>query len=157
MDRLIDDVARVMTEPAPPAGLRGAVLARIERRPARRLSWLALPIAAAAAVVLAIGLPGPSSAPPETPLAQRASSPPAPVLAASPAAVVADAARRDAPARRPSPRALEVRTLPALVEPRALTADDIQPNALAIPLLRMKPIVTEPIPTRVMDDSGSRQ
>lgn len=160
MDRLIDDVARVMTEAAPSAGLRGSVLARIERRPWHLRPWLVVPVTAAA-VVLAIALRGPASRPDPVrtpPNVQTASNATAPSLApVRPATGTTGAAPRPPGVRRSSPRTAQVRTIPVLAEPAALVAHDIQPDALAIPLLRMKPIVTEPIAIKVIDDSGARQ
>jgi len=161
LDRLIDDVARVMTEPAPSAGLRGAVLARIERRPMHWRAWLVMPVTAAAAVVLAIALRGPASRPDPVrtpPNVQTASNATAPSRAPVPPETgTTGAAPRTPRVRRSSPRTAEVRTIPVLAEPAALTANNIQPDALAIPLLRMKPIVTEPIAIKAIDDSGARQ
>jgi hypothetical protein len=159
LDRLIDDVARVMTEASPSAGLRDAVLARIERRPVHWRAWLLVPVTAAAAVVLAIALRGPASRPDPVrmpPHVETASNAPAPSLAAVPPEATG-AALRIPRVRRSSPRMAQVRTIPALAEPAALVAHDIQPDALAIPLLRMKPIVTEPIAIKVIDDLGARQ
>ena len=161
MDRLIDDVARVMTEAAPSAGLRGAVLSRIERRSVHWRAWLVVPVTAAAAVVLAIALRGPASRPDPVrtpPRVEAASNATAPSLAPVPPETrTTGAALRTPRVRRSSPRTAQVRTIPVLAEPAALVAHDIQPDALAIPLLRMKPIVTEPIAIKVIDDSGARQ
>jgi hypothetical protein len=161
LDRLIDDVARVMTETGPSAGLRGAVLARIERRPVHWRAWLVVPATAAAAVVLAIALRAPASRPDSVrtpPNVQAASNATAPSLAPVPPETgTTGAAPRTPRVRRSSPRMAQVRTIPVLAEPAALVAHDIQPDALAIPLLRMKPIVTEPIAIKVIDDSGARQ
>lgn len=158
MDRLIDDVARVMTEPAASAGLRGAVLARIERRPMHRRAWLVVPVTAAAAAVLAIALRGPSSRPDPVrnpPNAQTASN--ATALAPDPGDTAPVVTVRTPGIRRSSPRTAPVRTIPALAGPAPLTSDGIQPDALAIPLLHMKPIVTEPLAIKVIDDSGAPQ
>lgn len=157
MDRLIDDVARVMTDAAPSAGLRGAVLARIERRPVHWRAWLVVPVTAAAAAVLAIALRGPESRPDPgrtPPQVQTAANATAPSIAPVPAE--AGVALRTPRVRRSSPRTAQVRTIPLLAEPIALRAPTIQPEALAIPLLRMKPIVTEPLAIKVIDDSGAR-
>ena len=161
MDRLIDDVARVMTEAAPSDGLRGAVLSRIERRSVHWRAWLVVPVTAAAAVVLAIALRGPASrpdpvrTPPHVETASNAT--PLSLAPVPPETRSTGAALRTPRVRRSSPRTAQVRTIPVLAEPAALVAHDIQPDALAIPLLRMKPIVTEPIAIKVIDDSGARQ
>jgi hypothetical protein len=45
-----------------------------------------------------------------------------------------------------------------LKEPVALTSASIQPDALSVPLLQLKPLVTEPIAIKVIaDDSGGRE
>ena len=58
LNTAIDDVARQMTEGSPAAGLRHRVIARIESGDAPRRSWRAAfvlsPIAAAAAIVIAL-------------------------------------------------------------------------------------------------------
>lgn len=148
-----------MTEPAAPASLRGAVLARIERPRSRWPVWIAVPLTAAAAVVFAVALRGPS-APTERPAPVQVASAPTAPAAPEPQVVLpvttpVEAAR--AVSRQPiEPAVAAIRTLPQLEQPRALTAVDIQPDALAIPLLRMAPIVTEPLATKSSDDSGMR-
>ncbi|HYN05850.1 MAG TPA: hypothetical protein VES67_00530 [Vicinamibacterales bacterium] len=155
MDRVITDVARAMTNADPPGGLRTAVLSRIEPRPAWRLIWIVSPVALTVLVALMIGL-RPSGSKPEMPL------PASPVAATSIAAAgpASPLVTQPAPARaaspRPTPR-LSVRSIAALAEPTTLSAEDIQPDVLDIPLLRMKPIVTEPIAIKAIDDSGARQ
>jgi hypothetical protein len=158
---LIDDVARLMTDAAPPAGLRRAVLASIDRRRPTRFAWVAAPIAAAALVVLAIGLrhAGTNSGG-TSPVPSIAQTAPA-AGAGSPAADTGDPGdplRVPArPRRQPAP-VLQVRTIPALSEPAVLDRGAIQPDVLDIPLLQLKPIVTEPIAIKVIgDDSGGRE
>lgn len=162
MERLIDDVARVMTDVAPPAALRDAVLARIEPsvsggRLSRRV-WLAVPLTAAAMAVLAIALRDPGATvrptPAGSPVAQTRPSP----VSSPPAAAVGEPVRKPISPRPPAVAMSPIRSLAALSGPRALEARGIQPDPLAIPLLDMKPIVTEPIAIRTIDDgSGGRE
>src|ERR1700730_15909822 len=73
-DRLIDDVARQMTEGQPSADFRARVIAGIENRPRRttRSAWLLAPVAATALAFIAVVLfrgdhgavPGPDPAGP---------------------------------------------------------------------------------------------
>lgn len=157
MDRLIDDVARGMTDVHPPLDLRAAVLERLDRRPSR-LVWLAAPLTVAAALALAIVLRDDAvtvNRPPAiSPVAQNAARP----VADPPAAGAGDPVRKTTRARPPAAAMAPIRSLAALPGPRALEARQIQPDALAIPLLDMKPIVTEPIAIRTIDDgSGGRE
>jgi hypothetical protein len=158
---LIDDVARVMTDAAPPAELRRAVLASIDRRRPARFWWFAAPVAAAALVVIAIGLrrDGTNSGV-ASPVPALARSTPA-ASAGSPAAGGGDTGDSllvpARPRRQPVP-VLQVRTIRALNEPAALDRAGIQPDGLDIPLLQLKPIVAEPIAIRVIgDDAGGRE
>jgi hypothetical protein len=158
LTHLIDDVARAMTGAAPQAGMREAVLARIERRPARFL-WAAAPIAAAVLMVLAVGLrnAGTNSgvAPLVPAIAQTAPVAGAGVTIASEPTTSASGVLRS---RRKAASLPQIRTIPALKPLVALAGGSIQPDALAIPLLQLKPIVTEPIAIRVIgDDSGGRE
>lgn len=161
MTHLIDDVARAMTDAAPPAGLHGAVLARLDRRRPVRFWWITAPIAAAALVALAIGLrhngttPGTASSVPAIAKTGPVTSDRTPAAHSDPAG---DSFRAPArPRRQPAP-ALHVRTIPALNEPAALDSGAIQPDGLDIPLLQLKPIVTEPIAIKVIgDDTGGRE
>ena len=156
LEHLIDDVARVMTDAGTPPDLRGAVLARIDRRRTWWLVWLAAPVAAAALLALAIGLRdsgSPSGPAPASTSLTRA----VPAVVDPPAAIAADPGPRSTARRRPA-QTLSVRTIAALAEPVALTTGDIQPDALGIALLQMKPIVTEPLTVKVLDEhSGGRQ
>lgn len=156
MDRLIDDVARGMTDMNLPLDLRAAVLERLDRRPSWRLAWLAAPVAVAATLALAITLRDHRATvnPPtvNAPVAQNVSKP---VLDLPVVDVAAPVRKPISPG--PSAAAMSpIRSLTALPGPRALVARDIQPDALAIPLLDMKPIVTEPIAIRTIDDGSGR-
>jgi hypothetical protein len=155
LEQLIDDVARGMTDVNLAVELRAAVLERLDRRPSWRLVWLAAPVAVAATLALAItirdhrGTVNPPTV--NAPVAQNVSKP----VLDRPSADVAE------PVRKPiSPRhavaVSPIRSLAALPGPRPLGAREIQPDALAIPLLDMKPIVTEPIAIRTIDDGSGR-
>ena len=160
MTHLIDDVARAMTGAAPQAGMREAVLARIEHRPPVRFLWAAAPIAAAALVVLALGLRNTGTNSGVSPLVPTIAhvSPLAGVGPATAATAPAPSASGALRSRRKAASLPQVRTIPALKEPVALAGASIQPDALAIPLLQLKPIVTEPIAIRVIgDDPGGRE
>jgi hypothetical protein len=155
VDRLIDDVARGMTDMNLPLDLRAAVLDRLDRRPTR-LVWLAAPLTVGAALVLAIVLRDdgvPVNLPPAiSPVAQNVSKP----VVDPPAAGVGEPVRKTTRSRPPAVALSPIRSLAALPGPRALGARDIQPDVLAIPLLDMKPIVTEPIAIRTIDDGSGR-
>jgi hypothetical protein len=157
VDRLIDDVARAMTDANPPADLRATVLARLDRRPSWRLAWLAAPVTVAAVLAMAIALrdrgvtvqPAPAS----PAVAQALSTP---VVDPAPA-IIAEPARQRSSSRQRAQTMATIPSLAALPGPRALKPFEIQPDALAIPLLHMKPIPTEPIGIRTIDDgSGGR-
>jgi hypothetical protein len=126
-----------------------------------RFRWIAAPIAAAALVVLAMGVrhtgTNPGVAPPVPAIAKTGPA----TSVESPAALsdrAGDPFRVPArPRRQPAP-VLQVRTIAALNEPAALDSGAIQPDGLDIPLLQLKPIITEPIAIRVIgDDSGGRE
>ena len=91
LDRAIDGAVRELLDVEPPAGLRGRVLASIDpvasafRRKhgfSRKILWTAVPLAAAAALVLALLLPRTESQP-QAP-ATVANNPPAGVETAPP-------------------------------------------------------------------------
>jgi hypothetical protein len=160
LTHLIDDVARAMTGAAPQAGMREAVLARIEHRAPARLLWVAAPIAAAALVVLAVGLRNAGTNPGDAPLVPTTAQT-SPVAGAGPDMVAGDSTPATGSAvrsRRQAASLPQIRTIPALKEPVALTGARIQPDALSVPLLQLRPLVTEPIAIRVIaDDSGGRE
>jgi hypothetical protein len=157
VDRLIDDVARAMTDANPPADLRAAILARLDQSPSWRLAWLAAPVTVAAVLAMAIALRDRSitlqPAPASPAVAQALSTP----VVDPAAAIVAEPARQRSSSRRRAQTMATIPSLAALPGPRALRPFEIQPDALAIPLLSMKPIPTEPIGIRTIDDgSGGR-
>jgi hypothetical protein len=157
VDRAIDDVARAMTGGNPPADLRRAVLARLDRRSPRRWAWLALPATVAVIVVLTSAVRDRGATVQPTPanpaVAQIVSTP-----AVNPSrATVTAPPRPRAASRRSAQTMASIRSLAALPGPRALQPVDIQPDALAIPLLHMKPIATEPIAIRAIEDGSDRR
>jgi hypothetical protein len=157
VDRVIDDVARAMTGGDPPADLREAVLARLDRRSPWRWAWLAVPATAAAIVVVTFAVRDRSATVQPTPanpaVAQIVSTPGVnPSLATIPAPP-----HPRAVSRRSVQTMASIRSLAALPGPPALHAVDIQPDALAIPLLHMMPIATEPIGIRTIEDGSDRR
>ena len=143
------------------AYIDGQVGADTPRRRPARFWWFAAPVAAAALLVIAIGLrrDGTNSGV-ASPAPAIAQSTPA-ASAGSPAARVGDSGDSllvpGRPRRQRTP-VLQVRTIRALNEPAALDRAGIQPDGLDIPLLQLKPIVTEPIAIKVIgDDAGGRE
>lgn len=148
-DRFVDDIACAMTDVEAPVHLRARVLVEISRRPSRRWSAVALPLAAAASVVavgtfalrpLVTGLEVPAV--PRPPLVQIAANDPAPRTIA--AGVTAAPARASEPAISADELAWLSRRLPAL-ETRALTLEPIQPALPSIAPISVEPIALEPI------------
>jgi hypothetical protein len=160
LTHFIDDVARAMSGAALQAGMREAVLARIEHRPRARLLWAAAPLATAALVVLAVGLRNTGTNSGVAPLVPTIAQM-SPLAGAGPDMVVGDPtppASSAVRSRRKAASLPQIRTIPALKEPVALTSASIQPDALSVPLLQLKPLVTEPIAIKVIaDDSGGRE
>src|SRR5262245_11254794 len=138
-DRLggaIDDVARRMTEGAPPADLRARVLARLEEPAAApwrwRLVWIAAPLAAAAIVLLIVlarsdrgagtGAPQPSIArgadQPLTPAPREPAQPPnQPAASRAAAASVAQTGVTTSPRPLRAPSDVEELAPPPLAVP----------------------------------------
>src|SRR4051812_17675310 len=94
-DRAIDEAVRELLDVEPPAGMRARVLRRIEARSLppeggsyKRFLWAALPIAAAAILILAVLLPRTTQQPQQTPLPAtttvRGEGPASPVTTAPP-------------------------------------------------------------------------
>jgi hypothetical protein len=154
VDCLIDDVARSITDVDVPSGLRARVLGRIGRERRTLRIWLLAPASLLATVALVVGWHGFSTGgpAPEPPVALVGSSQVGVGPMPPPGSPGAPVGTRESP-RAATPR-LEVRSIPALAEPRVLTVDGIQPDALAIPLLLMTPIATEPIGIRAIDDGS---
>jgi len=159
-DRTIDAVARSMTAGAAPDDLATCVLAALPaRQPGRarhpwRLAMAGVCVAAAATVVLAssvtIVLPalGPGPLAPGAALAHAIPSSALidDVIAPKLATRVAVAPRRE-----PTP---VIYRLPALARPAALDIAPIQPQNVAIGLLELKPMATEPLAIPRVDPRG---
>ena len=171
LDRAIDDVARRLTAQDPPADLRARVMARIHDRAQPRLVWRFAPLAAGVAGLAAIGFAWtvartPHEAP--RPAARSTISAAAPA-SSLPASQVADASAVIASARPAAvktqakppvgPSAAELawlaRAVPALPQPAALNVEGIQPEALTIPQIDMKPLVTERLMPSPPDGGGA--
>jgi hypothetical protein len=118
LDRAIDGAVREMLDVEPPAGLRGRVLQQIDpvasgfsrKRLDRRILWTGLPLAAAAALVLALLLPRPSS-PPQAP-ATVAQNPPAPPVATPAPPRVTPPVTTTARTEAAAPRRVQARATP---------------------------------------------
>jgi len=170
-DRVIDAVAKAMTDVEPHADLRARVMARIDEPRRRRVAWTWIvgPVAAAALVVLAIVLP---------PLMRTRSSPPTPVRTMPIERTVASPTRDVptpigaiapvppvAPARHARARTAAVRDSGIVVEPphggvvvEALQAHEpisiapVQRPAVRVadvtvaPLAELAPLEVEPLP-----------
>jgi len=148
-DSVIDTIARQMTDAEPRADLRARVLARIEarieapieERPRRRVAWtwVAVPVAAAALVVLAIAL---------LPLlrSSRQTPPSTTVVAAEPR--VPRGAAPGAPFARPRPVATRKRAgadRPTLVRETIVVAAPSN-GAVTVDALRsLAPIAVAPV------------
>src|SRR3954468_481310 len=89
IDRAIDEAVRELLDVEQPAGFRSRVLRRIEARSLppeggryKRFLWAALPMAAAAILILAVLLPRTTEPPQQTPspaTTARGDGPPSPV------------------------------------------------------------------------------
>jgi hypothetical protein len=162
VDDAIDGAVREMLDVEPPAGLRGRVLDRIDglstnpvvstfRWNTRKNWWLAGPIVAAAAILLAVLAPCRETASRQTAQVRPSGSPslaqaqPAPVpppvtaqrpqpprTALRPTAPVTPTGARSGP--RPSPRGIEDRLVVAAVAP------DVAGNTAIDPLAAIAPI-----------------
>ncbi|HEX5214508.1 MAG TPA: hypothetical protein VFV98_03545 [Vicinamibacterales bacterium] len=163
---LIDDVARRMTDVAPPAELRARIVARLGDRPAPWRAWM--PLAAAAAIVTAIvGVSVARPAPPRrtsTPLAALSQTtagnlPAAALIPANNTAMPIKPIRKKRPARPEAISAAEAawraRAIPAIAALAPLTTDEIQPESLTVPLLELKPLVTLPVIVAPIDADAS--
>ena len=153
MDHAIDDVARQMVASAPADDFTARTMARIGVQRRARIWWSLAPAGLVAGLAVAGGvavsslrvieLPAlPTVRPSETTVATAPPVEPAGMEATVPASkrLVSDAER-----------AWLARRLPALPGPPAIETDEIQPEALALPLLQLKPLVTEPIAIEPID------
>jgi hypothetical protein len=161
---IVNRVAAAMTAVAPSTDLRERVLARLEpRRPHRRWVYVLVPaMAAAAAVVLAVSLRSPADA-----IVESVKTAPAAAsnAGATPTDPVADStiapvnASRTRSLTRPlatlpmtqARAAWHERAIPALTPIAPLEMAGIQPRAIDIAQLEVKPLTTPPI------DGGTRQ
>jgi hypothetical protein len=153
IDRLIDDAARGMVTASPSPDFTARTMARISVSARSRARWLLLPAGGLAAVaVSAVGALN-QSAIGQFPLVPRPAAqsmvvarmpvvePAAPPRRAAEIAAVVSAAERLWLERR----------LPALPAPAPIATDAIQPEALTLPLLELKPLVTEPLAMEPID------
>ena len=163
---LIDDVARRMTDVAPPAGLRDRVVARLADRPAPWRPWLSV-VAAAAIIAVVAGVtvarrtPQRSTSLPLAPASPAVASntTSAPLVSAT---ITATRVSKKRAAKSEVISAAETawraRAIPAIAAAPALVATDIQPETLSLSLLELKPLVTEPVIVAPIgaDASGGR-
>lgn len=159
VDRLIDDVARRMTAVDAPDGFPARTLARIaaHRRPA--IFWKLVPVTAVAGLAVAGGLVLRVPDRPVAPAGDAAGAAPVRVAETSPALVAdppATLANGSTLARAGSiPEQIwNARRIPDLARPAAIEHEDIQPDALVVPLLQVKPLVTEPLTIEPMHGGG---
>jgi hypothetical protein len=159
-DRTIDAIARSMTAGAGPDDLAARVLAALPaKRPARtwhpwRLAIAGVSVTAAAIVLLASSVtvvlptlePGSIAAGPALATAIPSSAQIDDVIAPSRATRAAVE-----PHREPTPG---IYRLPALAQPDALDVAPIQPANVAIALLELKPMATEPLAIPRVDPRG---
>jgi hypothetical protein len=165
-EHLIDDVARRMTDVTPPAELRARVAARLGDRPAPWRAWM--PLVTAAAIVTAVAGVSVARRAPQlrttTPLATVSQTLPGNTSTAA----LVSANNSTVPIKKKRPvksetisaaeAAWRTRAIPAIAAAQPLTADDIQPQSLSVPLLELKPLVTLPVTVAPIgaDASGGR-
>lgn len=158
VDRLIDDVARRMTAVDAPDGFPARTLARIAARRRPAIFWKLVPVTAAGlAVAGALVLRVPDR--PIAPTGDVAGAAPVRVAETSPALVAeppATLANGSTLARAGSihERIWNARRIPDLARPAAIEHEDIQPDAIVVPLLQLKPLVTEPLTIEPMHGGG---
>jgi hypothetical protein len=157
---LIDRVASAMTTMATQPDLRERVLARLEtRRPARRWMYFSIPaIAAAAAAVLVVGRGAPDSSVADTPAPTAIAALPTPTDTAAVKSDTLEVVSRPKRSRTsatlvmtPARAAWLERAIPALTPIAPIEVGGIQPHAIDIAQLEVKPLTTPPI------DGGTRQ
>jgi hypothetical protein len=154
IDRLIDDAARGMVTATPSPDFTARTMARIPVTARSRARWLLLPAGALAAVAAAAAV-GALNQPAmgQLPLVPRP-APPSIVVARMPVVEPAIAPRRTAAIAAvvsAAERLWQERRLPALPAPAPIATEVIQPEALALPLLELKPLVTEPLAMEPID------
>jgi hypothetical protein len=156
-DDAIDRAVREMLDVEPPAGLRARVMARIDQRSSvgsafpglssvkggRKIWWIGLPLAAAAAILLAVNLPSHHDSPATTSAGRsgadvQLAAPPSPRSTPAPStpAVVARADGRAPRGATARPGTAERGTVAAATVP--VSADDdantIEPLAPIVPI-----------------------
>jgi hypothetical protein len=153
IDRLVDDVARGLTAERASATLHARTMAAIASPPSQHRRWghFALPagVLPLALAVLFFGLAARDVAPPELPPSLHI------VRGIEPLPSIASGAESPAPNRRAAPRtranesaveaAWRARRVASLAMPDAIVPAPIQPDDLAVPLLQLKPLATEPL------------
>ena len=162
-DRAIDSVARSMTEIALPEDFSARVLAALPAqrapRPSHpwRLAIASVGVVAAATVFLAWPITTSLPSLPSRPVAAGAA-----IAAAIPSSAIAEdavvltvATRAAAAPHRES--TTTIYRLPALTRPSALAVAPIQPENVAIGLLELKPMATEPLAIPRVDPRGGSE
>jgi hypothetical protein len=155
-DRRIDDVAREMTAIESSAPLRERVLGRLAERPAapwRLRVGVAATLASVVIVIVAAAVWPTSPRPASTrPVVEQATLEPT-----SMAVTTTDERRETIPSQPPAPEttagaavsleydAWNARALRPLDGPVPLVVEEIQPAAMAIPLLHVAPLPNEPV------------
>jgi hypothetical protein len=153
IDRLIDDAARGMVTATPSPDFTARTMARISVTARSRARWLLLPAGALAGVAVAVVAALNQPAMGQLPLVPRP-APPSIVVARMPVVEPAIAPRRTAAIAAvvsAAERLWQERRLPALPAPAPIATEVIQPEALALPLLELKPLVTEPLAMEPID------
>jgi len=161
-DLAVDRAVREMLDVEPPAGMRARVLRRIESGASeapgfgRKGLWLALPMAAAAAIVLAVLLPRDSSEPGPMQPAQRATTarvedPAAPTRVPAPATTPRGPAPVAAPrvATRSVSRGMSSRPAPGIVAATVFASADNATTQIE-PLTAIVPIEVAPVAQRAI-------
>jgi hypothetical protein len=159
-DALIDETARAMTDVQPSSEFHQRVVGNL-RPTAGRTAWRAAgALAAAATVIVALGLPHKPSAPAHTPtpLVSAPSLPPeAPNNAARVGATVRTA-RKALPAISADEIAWLSRSVPAIESAPDIVIDPIQPSRPSIAPISVEPVGPKPLEIAPLDvRSGGRQ
>jgi hypothetical protein len=142
LDVAIDRAVREMLDVEPPAGLRGRVLDRVDALSTnsvvsafRRNVWIALPVAAAALLVLAVLVPGRHAAPPiATPAAPSMANAETPHVMPPAVLPKTSEAPRTVSIPRPAPRRIEDRIVVATVAATDDVSSQIDPLAPIVPI-----------------------
>ncbi len=159
-ERYVDDIAHGMTSADQTPDLRARTIAAIGARRQVGLWWKLVPAAVVGAAVLSAGVWTARDRQPGVPMpaAPGRAEQRTPVTGAAP--TIADAAMATS---SPNPRLATVsaqqqlwqsRRLAGLPEPSPIQTGEIQPAALAVPLLQVKPLVTQPLTIEPMDGGG---